>query len=300
MWLIATIVAILLVLPAVVGALFDIPLILCYIVIGGGGGFLLVKWLNSGEPVERCISFENETDTAIVTKRVRSNGWDIKVKQYTKRYTKYNPSKTIYTSATVGGVTTGGFHQTQATISSVGAGGSGGYYLQAKAPKKDEVLEDEYLMLKSIRLSANLVDEAKKDKRVSHLLQGNELVLRRKNKDTELTPEEKEILARAIRAGDIATQENITERAFAAQFLTKEECNNVLEWLCGDGAEDTVQSGKSQTQSAVSSVGKRRKHPSYCVYRDKKKFVCTCRNSKNYKKVCSSTSGCDCYKDSRE
>jgi hypothetical protein len=161
-------------------------------------------------------------------------------------------------------------------------------------------LEDEYLMLKSIRLSANLVDEAKKDKRVSHLLQGNELVLRRKNKDTELTADEKEILARAIRAGDIATQENITERAFAAQFLTKEECNNVLEWLCGDGAEDTVQSGKDQTQSAVNSVGKGRKHPSYCVHRDKKKFVCTCRKSKNYKKVCNSTSGCECYKDSRE
>ncbi len=30
---------------------------------------------------------------------------------------KYNPSKTIYTGATVGGITTGGFHQTQATYS---------------------------------------------------------------------------------------------------------------------------------------------------------------------------------------
>lgn len=298
-WLMATIVAILLVLPIVVAALFDIPLILCYIVIGGGGVFLFIKWLNSGEPVERFISYDYETDTAIVTKRVPSNGWDIKVKQYIKRYTKYTPSKTIYTGATVGGITTGGFHQTQATLSSVGAGGSGGYYLEAKVPKKDDILENEYLILESIRLSADLVAEAKKDKRVCHLLQGNELVLRRKNKDTELTPDEKEILKQAILTRDIATQENITERAFAAQFLSAEECHNVLEWLCGDNTEETVQSDKAKdntNQPTVSNVNQKRKHPSHCVHRDKKTH-CNCRLSKKYHKACSSTSGCRFYKE---
>jgi hypothetical protein len=219
----------------VVAALFDLPLILCYIVIDSIGIFFFIKWIKSGESVERCISFDNNQSVATITKRVPSNVWDIKVKQYMKRYTKHNPSKTIYTGATVGGVTTGGFHQTQATLTTVGAGGSGRYYLQAKAPKTDDPLENEYLMLKEIILANHsLVEEARTDKRVSHLLQGDKLVLRRKNKETELTADEKEILQRAIRTFDVATQENITERAFAAQFLTKKECEDVLDWLGGD------------------------------------------------------------------
>lgn len=293
--LLATIITVILVLCVVLAAFLDIPFILALLIalaVIGVGIYLFDKWASSGEPVERekTIEYDIKTSSAKLYKRVGSNLRNMDIKQYTKTTTHYNPSKTIYTSVTVGGVTTGGFHQTDAYLSETSQGGSGSYYLRVKVPSETEILENEYIILKSIILTDELAAQASTDKRVKKFLKGNTLVLKHEDAKTELTDSEKHILKQAALTGDVAMQSNITQRAFLATQLTWQECYDIKDWISGD-----IPDGSSIDENGK----KRRKHPSYCVHRDKQQFTCTCRKSKCFKKVCNTTSGCTCYKDSR-
>lgn len=297
MKVIAIIISVFLLLVILLAVLLDIPFFLALLIAGavaGLGIYLFDKWASSGEPVERekTIEYDIKTESAKLYKRVGSNLNNMDIKQYTKTTTKYNPSKTVFTGAMVGGVMMGGFHQTDAYLSENSEGGSGAYYLRVKVPSETELFESEYIILKSIILTDELAAQASNDKRVSKFLKGNTLVLKHEDSKAKLTDSEAYILKQSLESGNIAMRQNITQRAFFASQLTWQECYDIKDWISGDVP-------KNGTQSNDGSKNKR-KHPSYCVHRDKKEFVCTCRKSKNYKKVCSSTSGCECYKDSRE
>lgn len=291
-WIISTIISVLLMLSIVVGVAIDSIFFGFVIVFGipilGFIIFMKMPSKNDGTSTEVGIEYDKKNGTAKLTKRVGSNLSGMNIKQYTNTYTKYNPSQTVYTGVTVGGITTGGFHQTQAYLSESSMGASGGYYLEVKTLSWEaDRLHDSFILNKII-LTDELVKEAEKDPRVQKFLHGNELILKHSGSSSKLTSAEKDILQQAVWSGDVATQRNITQRAFVATQLSWQECYDIKDWISGDIP-------KNGTQSDDGSKPKR-KHPSRCVHRDKKTH-CNCRLSKKYHKACSSTSGCIFYKE---
>lgn len=291
-WIFATIVTVVLMLGLGIGAAIDSVFFGIVIALGisvlGVKVFLKSSGKKDDKPSEVGIEFDKETGTARLYKRIGSNLSGMKIRQYKKTYTKYNPSKTVFTAATVGGITTGGFHQTQAYLSDTYAGGSDAYYLEVKSLSWEADRLYDVIILKKIILTDELSAEAAKDSRVSKFLHGNELILKKSGKDSELTLLEKDILRQAVLSGDVATQENITQRAFLTTQLSWKECLDIKDWISGDIPNTEAQLSDGDTH--------KRKHPSHCIHRDKKTH-CNCRLSKKYHKACSSTSGCRFYKE---
>ena len=205
---------------------------LAWTILGLSPFVIFILWGFTLPSYESGLVIDPQSKTVTLKKRTHGNQSQLKIERYVKTYTKYNPSKTIFTSATVGGITTGGFHKTQAYYSTQ-ASGLGGYYLATT--------DDNSFIVEKIWLDAQLTKAALRDNRVSHLVKNNALMVLRDSKDTELTSSEKEILKTAIMSGDYALQQNITERAFSASFITKEECKNVLAWICENEEENLAE-----------------------------------------------------------
>ena len=295
MKIIAVIISVILVLVIVLAAALDIPFfaaLLIAVAVAGAAIYLLDKWASSGEPVEREVSIEYDikSQSAKLYKRVGANLHNMKIKEYSKTTVHYNPSKTVFTGANVGGVITGGFHQTEAYLSETSEGGSDAYYLEVKVPSETELFENEYIILKNIILTDELAEQAKNDKRVSKFLQGKTLVLKNNTDKGKLNSAEAAVLKESMQSGNFAMQQNITQRAFLASQLSWQECYDIKDWISGDIPKENAADKKASTA--------KRKHPSYCVHRDKKTH-CTCKLSKKYSHACSSTSGCIYYKDKR-
>ena len=206
---------------------------LAWTILGLSPFVIFILWSFTLPSYESGLILDPQNKAVTLKKRTHGNQNQLKIKRYIKTYTKYNPSKTVFTSATVGGITTGGFHQTQAYYSEQ-ASGLGGYYLETTNGNDSFIVE-------KILLNAQLTKQAKEDKRVSHLVKNNSLMLLRDGKDTKLTSSENEILRSAIMSGNYAMQQNITERAFSARFITKQECVNVLAWICENAEEDLLE-----------------------------------------------------------
>ena len=107
------------------------------------------KALNARE----YITFDGETAT--VLKRNSAISEVLKVESIQKVEYKYNPAKVTYTGATVGGVTTGGFHTTNASYSEIPTGNSGRAYIKAKYPAKSPYLKEIILSTDELVESAN-------------------------------------------------------------------------------------------------------------------------------------------------
>lgn len=297
MKVIAVIISVFLVFVILLAVWLDVPVFVAFLIAAAVAGvaiYLLDKWASSGEPVERevTIEYDIKSQSAKLYKRVGANLNNMKIKQYSKTTVHYNPSKTVFTGANVGGVITGGFHQTEAYLSETSEGGSDAYYLEVKVPSETELFESEYIILKSIILTDELAEQAKNDKRVSKFLQGKTLVLKHDHTKAKLTSAEAEILKDSMQSGNYAMQQNITQRAFLASQLSWQECYDIKDWISGDVPQTTAKSANKKESTT------KKKHPSYCVHRDKKTH-CTCKLAKNYNHACSSTSGCIYYKDKR-
>lgn len=171
--------------------------------------------------------FNEDTNSAKLLQRSETSASLLHIEQIQNTYTKYNPSKMVYTGATVGGVTTGGIHTTEAYLSTQAGPNSGRYHIYAKGHGR------KVISIQKIELSKDLLKEAKECKEISKFIVGNELVLKYNTPDTKLTREEQEILKKAIDTFDVALQENITQRAFIASMLTKEDCMAIKKWVSG-------------------------------------------------------------------
>lgn len=176
---------------------------------------------------EQIYTYNERTKSlAIISPHHKKLRWILQVKPaHTVEY-KYNPATLEYTGVTIGGITTGGFHVNEASISGSAFHNTGKYQL---------VLQDKglYEILDEIVLPDNLVSSAKNTPVVKNFLQGNRLVLKHTGADTELTTSERETIAAARRQGRQDVVINATLRAVAASYLTKAECDAIKNWLCG-------------------------------------------------------------------
>ena len=177
--------------------------------------------------ISQISTYDSSTRTLkiVTSDRNRLHGL-LQVKESNTVQYKYNPATLEYVGVTVGGVTTGGFHVNEATVSVSSFQKTGKYSLMVYV---DGTLCD----ISKISLPADLADSAKNTPVVKDFLQNNCLVLKHTGGDAEYTQSEREIIAAAERDGrrDIAL--NVAMRAIAASYLTKAECDAIKRWLCG-------------------------------------------------------------------
>lgn len=270
------------------------------------GLYLFNKWADSGEPSEReiTIEYDVETGSAKLYKRTGENLKGMTIQQYKNIETSYVASKTVYTGANVGGVVTGGFHQTPAYLKETSRGGAGKYYLWVKTPSKTEIFENDYMILKRIILADELVDEAKNDKRVKKFLHGKELIL---SHSATVDKTDAQSLKSALDTNHYAMTENVVQKIGLQSALSWQECYDIKDWISGDVVKnkpkksDTKKEKESnkntEKNSGASNKSNQRKHPSKCVYRDKNTTVCSCEQSSKCNTICNSTANCKYYEE---
>lgn len=143
----------------------------------------------------------------------------LKVKPVVHKNYKYNDPKLVYTGATVGGITTGGFHVQ-----------GGDYTEQISNSGRYELIFNKFLVPEKIILSEELTAEAKTDHHLRKLLKGNELAL------LYDVPDDPYWISVAM----AAPSNNITVRHYAMQqaklkkHLTKADCEYIKKWLCAE------------------------------------------------------------------
>ena len=171
---------------------------------------------------------DEKNETAIMLKRSKESASLLSYE--TVHYMNYqnHAAKLVYTGATVGGIHTGGFHTTDA-YTSESAGKSSN---KAHVFVRDE--GDHIVEIKKIKLTPELLAEAKKNERISKFIVEDYISLRNDNEETNLTKIEQDVLSQAIKTNDTAMQYNITQRAFIAQFLSMYDVRNIIEWVAGE------------------------------------------------------------------
>lgn len=175
------------------------------------------------------IVFDKESKSATLLQRNAISSASFYIQPIDKVHYDFKPSELVYTGATVGGVTTGGFHTTEAHYREKSDGASGKALLLAK------LRNGETVTIKKIHLSdEKLKEAAANDPRIKRFLKGNALVLEYSGKETELTKDESFLLKKAISTNNKAMQNYVTQRAFLAMQLTKEDCENIKNWVAGN------------------------------------------------------------------
>lgn len=138
---------------------------------------------------------------------------------------KYNPSKLIYTGASSGGVSMGGFHTTEAYYQERPTKKSGRYiaYLQFHDGSR--------IYIKEIILVGKVLDEARKNPQISEFLKGDRLVLLNQNAKSNLDGK--------LSASDIANGGNVVQYAYMDSLkanvgITLAEAEIINNWLKGE------------------------------------------------------------------
>ena len=156
-----------------------------------------------------------------------SNADAVKISADLKFNHQHHDAELVYTSATVGGITTGGFHINEAYNTSTVAGRTGKYSLWYKGRGS----QDGSLLINKIKLPPPAVNQAAQSRILSEFLQGDTLVLKH-NVQNDITPELRKQIQNAYNENrpDIAA---LLTKDFKDPGLTKEECIAVINFISG-------------------------------------------------------------------
>ena len=208
------------------GSFFVLTLILGLLT-GVGTVFIIVLWKSAKGITEKGIVLDKEKQTAKLLYRSSSNTYHVRMQKHLETDTNYQPSKLVYTSVTVGNVTTGGIHKTDEYYYERPTGRSG-FYIEGLIVNDQNLCIEDSFILDKIELSPALVEQAKQDNRVSHLLDGRNLILRRQ---VQLSKAEGEIVRDSVKNNDVRIWNSMLSKSFTETLLSKRECLDVIAWL---------------------------------------------------------------------
>ena len=192
-------------------------------------GRIMAK-INDKESEHVIIDAENET--AMLKKRSKTSASFFSYEPVRYMNYKNHDAKLVYTGATVGGIHTGGFHTTEAYTSESAGPSSGNVHVFVRYE------DGSTTEIKKIKLTPELLEKAKKDKKLSKFIEEDCICLRKKDKETKLTESEQAVLSTAINTHNTALQYEITQRAFVAQFLKASDVKYITEWIYGEEAKN--------------------------------------------------------------
>ena len=162
----------------------------------------------------------------------------VDIVQYKKVKFEDTPEKLIYTGATVGSVTTGGWHKSGG-FQSKEMGNSGKVNLVYYYEHNNKMIPAE---IKTIILSDDLVKAAKSSK-IKEYLDGNSLTIVGKMADTDAA-------VAAMQLGHKDYAFNIMEGAKVAALPTYEKCRAIVDWLSA-GAPSVGQEKKTVNKKGI-------------------------------------------------
>lgn len=211
-----------------VGVLCD-STFLCILVIAVVyiGGRLIIGHIRSkkGEEQRKHYTFSQEDKTMTLFQRSQISYAAVHWEPLYEHDLKYNPSKTIYTGATSGGISMGGFHTTEAYYQEAPKKRSGRYiaYIQ--------FYDDTRLYIKEIILVGKVLDEAKRNAKIRKFLKGDRLVLLNQNAKSNLDGK--------LSASDIANGGTVIQYAYMDSLkanvgITSAEVELINNWLKGE------------------------------------------------------------------
>ncbi len=172
------------------------------------------------DQIHDAMQYDFASNTLTVKKLIVANDKALKYKELTDYELKHHDAKYVYTSATVGGITTGGVHKI-GDYDTINATSTGKYAVYYKTSDK------KLYPVKTIHLANELVVKAKKDPVVKNFLHNNILVLEKKVEDNT------ENVELAIKHGNMALAMQLIKNSSLDKQLTKQECRSVINWICG-------------------------------------------------------------------
>lgn len=148
----------------------------------------------------------------------------IKVERMLHSSMTYHPANYVYTGATVGGVTTGGITKTGDYTS------LDGYATNKYRLSYNNDTTKTYIGISKIKIAnKSLLEEAKKHKFISTLLEDDTIVLNLKDAKDAYSPQE---IALMVKAGDLSAVSHMVQSNEEAHGLSKTQCQTVLDWMC--------------------------------------------------------------------
>lgn len=174
------------------------------------------KFAIDPDPHTANLVYDSKSQTVTLFGRCDANFRALKIVADRDIQTKYEPKRLVYTSATVGGITTGGFHE------------AGGYtYVSSnkKTGKYNLYYRDELLPIKKIKLSDELFEQAKQSEIKNFLNQNKEIVVIEECNYSAIT-------LGAIELGH-PKAEDLAMEDMRKGFPSREKCEKILQWVCG-------------------------------------------------------------------
>ena len=170
------------------------------------------------------VSYDVSSKTLTILNRTPKLSRFISIKKvFIMDYEHIDP-KLIYTGATVGGVTTGGFHVQKGGYKEH-VSDSGKYQLIHKTPIYNQKHEVE-----KICLSKKLLSSAKSDSVICTFLVDNTLELRNNKKVDEAMAK---LATDSLSSGNMSMAISAAQRATINSHLSKDDCVYIKRWLCG-------------------------------------------------------------------
>ena len=183
------------------------------------------KWKEQGEEQIKHYTYSEEDKTMTLYQRSKISYAAVHWDPLYEHDLKYNPSKTIYTGATSGGITMGGFHTTEAYYQERPAKKSGRYIAYLKFHNGDRIY------IKEIILVGKVLEEARKNSKISKFLKGDRLVLLNQNAKSKL---DGKLSASEIANGGTVIQHAYMDSLKANVGILLWEAEIINEWLKGD------------------------------------------------------------------
>lgn len=206
------------ILSLVLGTALFLGVILAY------GKYKANEYKRIKEATKDNMKYDLHSKTLTLMERRNSNGMALKIMQMTDQNLKYHEAQYVYTGATVGGITTGGIHKT-GDYHTIESTSTGKYEICYK--DRDIYHNDQLYPIKSIKLTNEMVEKAKKDELLHGFLKDDTLVLEKETNNNG------DLMKSALNANNTTLAMQIAKKDYFDKQLTKEECTQIVNWIVG-------------------------------------------------------------------
>lgn len=188
-------------------------------------------WELTGGPGARKNHLEKNIEVksneyAVLNNRVANNGIALYVSANRDYNIQEHPAELVYTSATVGGITTGGFHINEAYRTESLGGKTGTYSIYLRRANTN-------YRLTNIGLQPDMIESASKHPVVSQFLDGDTLRLKH-NVAINVPANVREEAMKYNKVGRYDVAAKLLRPYKSARELTREECEAVIAWMSGE------------------------------------------------------------------
>ena len=200
-------------------------------ILNAGDIFLSLKYTYNEKNYYTWLLKNDKAQTVQITQFGESPEFpNISLKEISASEQTYHPEQLIYTGATVGGVSMGGFHTQEAYISEKFKS-SGKYGLYLPFIKPDVPYYDKNsktnIKIDEIYLSDSLTKKVPQE--LKTFLKEQKLVLKHEN----ISESKKFLLESAIKSGNPIIYNKALQDFYFETQLTKSECQSIINWISG-------------------------------------------------------------------